>query len=49
VLVDRGQDATAAIGTLNETTGHRFGLDEFRYHCGAPEREELVEWACAPS
>lgn len=28
-LVDRGEDATAAIETLNETTGHSFGLDDF--------------------
>lgn len=48
-LVDRGEDATAAIETLNETTGHRFGPDDFHYQCGAPDREELVERACAPS
>jgi hypothetical protein len=48
-LVDRGEDATAAIQTLNETTGHSFGLDDLRYHCGAPDREELVERACVPS
>ncbi|MFF4893583.1 hypothetical protein [Micromonospora chersina] len=47
-LVDRGEDATAAIETLNETTGHSFGLDDFHNHCGAPDREQLVEWACAP-
>jgi hypothetical protein len=47
-LVDRGENATAAIETLNETTGHSFGLDDFHYHCGAPDREQLVEWACAP-
>jgi hypothetical protein len=46
-LVDRDEDATAAIETLNETTGHSFGLDDFQ-SCGAPEREQLVEWACAP-
>lgn len=43
-----GDDATAAIETLNATTGHGFGLDDFHYHCGAPDREQLVEWACAP-
>jgi hypothetical protein len=47
-LVDRGEDATAAIETLNATTGHSFGLDDFRYRCGAPDREQLVEMACAP-
>ncbi|MEU7873294.1 hypothetical protein [Dactylosporangium sp. NPDC049140] len=47
-LVDRGDDATAAIETLNETTGHNFGLDDFHYHCGAPDREQLIERACAP-
>jgi hypothetical protein len=47
-LVDRGDDATAALEMLNETTGHSFGVDDFRYHCGAPDREELIEWACAP-
>ncbi|MEN3614794.1 hypothetical protein AAH979_35325 [Plantactinospora sp. ZYX-F-223] len=47
-LVDRGKDATTAIETLKETTGHTFGLDDFNYHCGAPDREQLVEWACAP-
>lgn len=47
-LVDRGDDATAAIGTLNEDTGHRFGPDDFRHHCGAPDREALIEWACTP-
>jgi hypothetical protein len=47
-LVDRGDDATAAIETLNETTGHNFGLEDFHYHCGAPDREQLIEWACAP-
>ncbi|MEU4222070.1 hypothetical protein [Actinoplanes sp. NPDC026623] len=47
-LVSRGEDATAAIETLNETTGHSFGVDDFHHHCGAPGREELVEWACAP-
>ncbi|MFF5233531.1 hypothetical protein [Dactylosporangium sp. NPDC000521] len=47
-LVDRGIDATAALAILNETTGHSFGFDDFRYHCGAPDREELIERACAP-
>jgi hypothetical protein len=47
-LVDRGDEATAAVETLNETTGHSFGLDDFRYHCGAPDREALIEQACAP-
>ncbi|WP_285558762.1 hypothetical protein [Actinoplanes regularis] len=47
-LVSRGEDATAAIETLNETTDHSFGVDDFHYHCGAPDRKELVEWACAP-
>jgi hypothetical protein len=47
-LVDRSNDATAAVETLNETTGHSFGLDDFRYHCGAPNREALIERACAP-
>jgi hypothetical protein len=47
-LVDRGDDATAAIETLNATTGHRFRLDDFRDHCGAPDREELIERASAP-
>jgi hypothetical protein len=35
-LVDRGEDATAAIAALNHNTGHSFGLDDFRYHCAAP-------------
>lgn len=47
-LVDRGDDATAAIETLNAVTGHRFSLDDFRDHCGAPDREELIERASAP-
>ncbi|MGI5240336.1 hypothetical protein [Dactylosporangium sp. CA-139066] len=47
-LVDRGGDATAAVETLNEMTGHSFGLDEFRYHREAPDPEALIEWACAP-
>jgi hypothetical protein len=47
-LVDRGEDVTVAIETLNEMTGHSFGPDDFHYHCGAPDREELVEQACAP-
>jgi hypothetical protein len=47
-LVDRGEDAAAAIETLNETTGHSFGLDDFHNQCGAPDHEQLVEWACAP-
>ncbi|WP_426502432.1 hypothetical protein ACPPVO_32880 [Dactylosporangium sp. McL0621] len=47
-LVDRGDDATAAIEKLNEMTGHSFGLDDFHHHCGAPDREQLIEWACAP-
>jgi hypothetical protein len=47
-LLDRGDDATTVIGTLNEMTGHTFGLDDFNYHCGAPDRAELVEWACVP-
>jgi len=47
-LVERGEDATAAIETLNETTGHSFGLDDFDHRCGAPERQQLIEWACVP-
>jgi hypothetical protein len=47
-LVDRSDDATAAIEALNETTGHTFGLDDFRYRCGAPDREALIELACTP-
>jgi hypothetical protein len=47
-LADRGDDATAAVEALNETTGHSFGLDDFRYSCGAPEREALIERACTP-
>jgi hypothetical protein len=47
-LVDRGDDATAALALLNEATGHSFEADDFRHHCGAPDREELIEWACAP-
>jgi hypothetical protein len=47
-LVGGGDDATAAIARLNETTGHAFGLDDFHYHCGVSDREQLVEWACAP-
>jgi hypothetical protein len=35
-LVDRGDDATAAVETLNETTGHSFRLDDLRYHWGRP-------------
>ncbi|MEV0567130.1 hypothetical protein [Dactylosporangium sp. NPDC050588] len=46
-LVGSGADAAAAVAALNETTGHRFGPDDFRYHCGAPDREALIEWACA--
>ncbi|RAK36632.1 hypothetical protein B0I29_108222 [Actinoplanes lutulentus] len=47
-LVDRGEDAAGAIETLNQTTGHNFGVDDFHYRCGASDRAELVEWACAP-
>jgi hypothetical protein len=47
-LVDGGDDATAAIARLNEMTGHAFGPDDFHYHCGVSDREQLVEWACAP-
>jgi len=47
-LVERGDDATAAVETLNETTGQSFGLDDFHYRCGAPDRDELIEWACVP-
>jgi hypothetical protein len=47
-LVDRDDDATAAIETLNETTGHNFGLDDLHHRCRAPDREQLIEWACAP-
>ncbi|HWS35092.1 MAG TPA: hypothetical protein VN408_20425 [Actinoplanes sp.] len=47
-LVDRGEDSTGVIETLNRATGHNFEVDDFHYHCGAPDREELVEWACAP-
>ena len=46
-LVDCGDDATTAVETLNETTGHSFGLDDFRFHCGAPDRQALIERACA--
>lgn len=28
--------------------GHSFGLDDFRYHCGAPDKEALMETACVP-
>ena len=47
-LGNDGDDATAAIETLNETISRGFGLDDFHHHCGAPDREQLVEWACAP-
>lgn len=47
-LVDRGEDATTAIETLNETSGHSFGVEDFHYYCGAPDRAELIEWACTP-
>jgi hypothetical protein len=47
-LVDRGSDVTAAVEKLNETTGHNFGVDDFRSHCGAPDREALIERACVP-
>jgi hypothetical protein len=47
-LIERGNDATAAVEALNETTGHGFGLDDFRYRCGALDRDELVERACVP-
>jgi hypothetical protein len=47
-LVDRGEDATAAVETLNRATGHDFGVDDFHYHCGALDRAELVEWAGTP-
>jgi hypothetical protein len=47
-LVDRGEDATGAIETLNRATGHSFGVDDFHHHCGAPDRTELVERACSP-
>lgn len=29
-LVDRDEDATGAVKTLNEMTGHSFALDDFR-------------------
>lgn len=47
-LVNRGEDAAAAIETLNETTGHSLGADGFHHHCAAPDREELIERACRP-
>lgn len=47
-LVDQGHDATAAVERLNGITGHRFGPDDFRNHCGAPGREELRGRAGAP-
>ncbi|MBU2667048.1 hypothetical protein KOI35_26395 [Actinoplanes bogorensis] len=47
-LVDRGADATAALESLNATTGHSFEADDFRFDCGSPDRDELVAWACAP-
>ncbi|MEV0902414.1 hypothetical protein [Actinoplanes sp. NPDC049802] len=47
-VVDRGEDATAAIESLNETTGHSFAAEDFGHHCGTPNRAELLEWACAP-
>lgn len=47
-MADRGDDATAAIETLNATTSHRLRLEDFRDHCGAPDREELIGRAGAP-
>ena len=47
-LLDRGDDATGAVEALNAMTGHSFGLDDFRPYCGAPDREDVIEWACAP-
>ena len=47
-LVERGDDATTAIAALNETTGHDFGLDDFRCHCGSHDHEQLVEQASTP-
>ena len=48
-LVDAEDPAAeAAIEALNAATGHGFTADDFRHHCGAPDRDELVEWASAP-
>jgi hypothetical protein len=47
-LVERGNSAAAAVEALNDATGHSFSLDDFRNHCGASDREALIERACSP-